>query len=443
MQVQVLAIDAPPNPVLRVRAVDVLRRTVVWKGNAGVSDIGTMTQTLAAALLAYHQGSRTEAEMPREALAAYARGEALFYQYDSPANDAAIASFQRAIALDSRFAAAHAFLSLAYCQRSRRFGGAAFWNDSGIEEAERAARLDPTLPLASSALGYAYYSKGWLRRSIAAYEHAQTLGSDSNGDLPLAYYAVGRLDESFRLYRQNLEYAPNSMLTNYLTSRALFALGATDAGEYRMQLAIANERHPAKRSEMMAEIAFFRGDFTRCRILTAVLDPDLVSGGFGSAGDYARICAERQGDWPAALALLEHDKQHYATGTGDLGNAGPALEEAVLLHQLGRDVQAAPVLAAARRAAQAAIDGNREEPDVFLRMASAMRLAGDLDAAYDMLDRALAHGLTINADNSGDLEFLPFAADTRFAPLRMKSVAYVAAQRENVLKELDPAVRDP
>ena len=431
--VQVLAVDG--RPLLRVRAIDVLRGDLLWQGQANAADIDGIARDLGAALDARRRAPTPEAELPRAALSAFARGIELFHHYDKTANDAAVDAFKQAIAIDPRFALLHARLASAYSQRGFRFAGAAFWLDSAIEEAERAARLDPTLAVASTSLAYAYYAKGWWQRSIEVYEQAQALGAFDT-DLPLTYYAVGRFDESFQLYRRSLDFATHSGILAYLAAEVLFTLGAADAGEHWMRISITREPHAGKRSLMEAEIASHRGDYARCRTLAAALDPDLVSGGFGSAGEIERNCAEHVHDWPAALASLEHEKLHYANGTGDLGNSGPALEEAVLLVQLGRDAEVAPVLAKARRSAQAAIDGDREDPATFLSMASALRLGGDTDAAYRMLDRAFAHGMTINAANDGDIEFVPFQNDAHFAKLRKASLTKVAEMRERVEKTL-------
>ncbi len=439
VQVQVLAVDA--SPLLLVRAIDVLRGDLLWQGQTNAAEIDGIARDLGAALDARRRVPTPEAELSRAALAALARGIELFSHYDNTANDAAIDAFKQAIAIDTRFALLHARLAIAYTQRSARFGGAAFWIDSAIEEAERAMRLDPTLAAASEVLGYSYYSKGWWQRSTEAYERALALGAVET-NLPLNYYALGRFDESFQLYRRSLDFAPHNSMLAYLTAEPLFALGATDAGEHWMRIAIARESHAGKRSLMEAEIASYRGDYARCRTLAAALDPDLVSGSFGSAGEIERTCAERVYDWPAALASLEHEKQHYEKGTGDLGNAGPALEEAVVLSKLGRDAEAAPLLAKARRSAQAAIDGDREDPGIFLGMASALRLGGDTDAAYRMLDRAFAHGLTINASNDGAIEFVPFQDDSRFAELRKASQAKVAIMRERVEQTLQAEDRN-
>lgn len=439
-EVRVRAIDTTATPTFRIEAIDVLRGERLWRGTTDLGSIKSVARPLAHALAARQSIHHKEAKLLHAALAATLRGRTLYTRSESAANDAAIAAYQQAIAATPGYALPHALLSLAYTQRSNRFGGAAFWNDSAIEEAERAIRLEPRLAVAHGALGYAYYTKGWWRRASTEYVRARALGwVGADDELALIHYGTGQFVDAFQLYRARVTENPDSDGALYLGAQTLFAVGATGAGERWMHAAIALEPHAGKRQLMQAEIAAYRGDHPRCRALTAKLDPDLVSGGFGSAADIARTCAEHAHDWRGALALLQHAKQQYARGTADLGNAGPMLEEAVLLHQLGRPADAEPMLDVAQRAAQAAIDGGREYPKIWLRMATAKRLRGDLDGAYRALDHAFANGLTINHRNADDFEFLPFKADARFAALRATSVASVAAMRSR----LEPAAAPP
>jgi tetratricopeptide (TPR) repeat protein len=436
VQVDVLAVDASPQPPLRVRAIDALRNEVLWQGKTGSTNLDGAVRELAAALQARWRTPPPEAELSRAALAALARGADAASRREKPDNDAAIEAFQQAVALAPKAALAHALLADAYRQRGEVYGGAAFWVDSAIEEAERAARLDPSLAWANDALGVAYADKGWLRRSTAVYEQARLLGSFAvDSGLALNYYQGGRFDESFQLNRKSFDFWPRSIGLPIMIAEPLFALGATDAGEHWLQTAIAREPVAEKRGVMNAEIAMYRGDYARCRALAATLDPATLSG-YYSANLLGKTCAERQHDWAAALALVEHDKQPSAAGIDNPGSTPPALEEAVLLDQLGRRDEALGTLAAARRAAQAAIDSGREHPKTFLRMATVLRLDGDIDAAYRMLDSAFEHGLTINARSDNDFEFLPFQNDARFAELRKTSLAKVAAMRERLEKTL-------
>ena len=438
VEVQVLVDAARPHAVLRMQAIDALRGERFWQGQARTAEAGILAKPLTAAIRQRLPSRAAVAGPPAGAWLAVAEGDDAYGRLDRRDNDVAIEAYKRAIAIAPTFALAHARLASAYSQRSNRFAQAAYWNDSAIEEAERALRLDPTLAAAENALGYAYYNKGWWQRSTRAYERARELGGiGAEANLALNYYGIGRFDDSFRTYRRYLEFAPDDGITLYLAAQTLLTLGATEAGERWMHEAIAREPDAGKRKLMEAEVALYRGDYANCRALAGALDPELTSGGFYSAGELDRRCAERQRDWRAALALLAYDKRRFASGQGDLGNAGPALEEAIVLEQLGRHAGVAAALPAARQSAQAGIDSGREYPKIWLRMAAVMRLEGDTDGAYRMLDAAFAHGLTINARNDGDFEFLPFKGDARFATLRAASLARVAAMRTRIARELE------
>ncbi|MBN8735194.1 MAG: hypothetical protein J0H27_02885 [Xanthomonadales bacterium] len=252
-------------------------------------------------------------------------------------------------------------------------------------------------------------------------------------------YQLGRFDDSFQLARHNLEFSRRGAGELYWAAEPLIAVGEIDAGEHWMRAAIAAEPHAGKRRLMEAEIARYRGDFKRCRELAGSLDPDLVSGGSGWANDFARTCAEQQHDWAGALILLQHELQHYAGGTGDISLHDPLLEQAVLLRQLGRRAEAAPAIARARQIEQAALDSGDEYFGHSLRMAAILRMEGDSDGAYRMLDGAAARGLTSNPRTDGSYEFLPFQGDARLAAWQKASRVKVAGMRQRIQMMLKQA----
>ena len=189
-----------------------------------------------------------------------------------------------------------------------------------------------------------------------------------------------------------------------------------------------------------AKIALYRRDFAHCRELAGSIDPETWDGYF-MASSMVRICAVEQGDFAAALATMDATKRAYALESPNGNN--PALREAILLARLNRNEKVPTLLKEARQSLQAAIDSNNESPTVWLRMAAAQRLGGEVDAAYATLEHAFALGLTVNNRNRSDLEFLPFQGDPRFAVLRTKSEAYVAAQRKKIAALLPADLREP
>lgn len=432
-------VGATSDGKLLVRAGDGLREEELWSERVSPHAMDATTAALATALKAKRTIAPPEARLPRAALAAIVNGTELFLRSDRVANDQAITSFKRAIALAPDSANAHTRLAEAYEQRATRYSDSAVWLDSAIEEASRAIRLDPTLGYAQDTLGLAYYYKGWFKRATAAYEHARSLGAAGN-NLAMVYYQLGRYDEAYALGAAQVEDMGPTFADDYESAMILFTLGATDAGERLMRRALAFETRTDKRDrEAEAEIALFRGDYQRCRALAEPLDPLLVSSGFYSADEVATECAVRQGDYAGALKNLMPEIQRNAHGMADAGSGGPMLERAILLRLLGREEEAAPVLEAARQAAQAAIDGGSEYWKNWRRLAAVQRLRGEVEAAYRSLDAAFAHGMRINPRNDGDLAFLPFKDDARFAQLRNEQAAELSAMRERVLAQLDAA----
>ncbi len=79
---------------------------------------------------------------------------------------------------------------------------------------------------------------------------------------------------------------------------------------------------------------------------------------------------------------------------------------------------------------------------VIHNLSEDQRLGGEVGAAYFTQEHAFAPGLTVNNRNRSDLEFLPFQGDVRFAVLREKSEAYVAAQRKKIAARLPTELRE-
>lgn len=446
VQVKISAVNASVDGPLVVRAIDGLRKEELWSGRASPTDLDAAAIALSKALASKRAEPTPETHLPPAALAQIVRGVALDVRQDKAAIDEAIAAYRRTLALAPACASAHVRLADAYGELAATYNDSAFWLDAAIEEANRAARLDPTLGAAYSSLGDIYYFKGWFGRAATAYEHARALralGVD-NG-LGIVYYQQGRYDESFALFFNGLDFSTPSMHGAYMRAQVLYTLGATDAGDQMMRSGLALEPRAEKRNEAEAEMALYRGDFARCRQLAEPLDPLTISGGFYSAGEVAMECAVPQGDYAGALRDLAPAIALHAQGKADRGNSGPMIEEAILLRLLGRGNEAAPLLEQARQAAQAGIDDGSEFWKNWRRLAAVQRVEGDVDGAYRTLDVAFAHGMRISARTAGDLQFLPFRDDARFAELRKSQAAELAVMRERALAMMasppDPTAR--
>jgi serine/threonine protein kinase/tetratricopeptide (TPR) repeat protein len=101
----------------------------------------------------------------------------------------AIQFFEKAIALDSRYAEAYAGMAEAYAVRYAYFERKDVWLDKALELSLKAIMYDSTLAEAYSALGLAYYYKGTFDEALTAVQKALTL--DTNNFF--AYWILGRV----------------------------------------------------------------------------------------------------------------------------------------------------------------------------------------------------------------------------------------------------------
>jgi TolB-like protein/Flp pilus assembly protein TadD len=124
----------------------------------------------------------------------------------------AIQLFQKAIELDTRYAAAYAGLGEAYATLHHDFDSKEIWLDKAIESSLRALMYDPTLSEAYAALGLAYFSKKSLDEAITSIQKAIEL--DQNNFV--AYWILGRIyhttdrdREAIDLYKKAIELNPD------------------------------------------------------------------------------------------------------------------------------------------------------------------------------------------------------------------------------------------
>ena len=435
----VLVSPLPENRHFAVMAIDDLREERLYQANYPLSDVGSVARKLANTLRQRRQKPTAEARLSRSALASLWHAIGWLRAPGEGTNAMAIAALKDTITKAPDSALAHAWLANAYFSHDSE----AFWLDSAIDEAARAQRMDPSLGLAQRQLGLAYYRKGWLSRAIAAHEQSRALGSMwGDADLALIYSVTGRFDESYRTYLDNQHIVPADEWAQASIAQVLFTVGENAAGERAMRIAMALEADPMLGKLRQAEIALYRRDAALCRALASSIDPETYDGYF-VASSIVRVCATELGDFSAALATMDATKRAYASAHDAPNSDSPALREAILLARLNQNQKVAALLKDARQGLQAAIDSNNEFPTVWLRMAAAQRLAGEVDAAYATLEHAFALGLTVNNRNRSDLEFLPFQGDSRFMVLRAKSEAYVATQREKIAALLPAELREP
>ena len=146
-----------------------------------------------------------------DAYAYYLKGREYYYLYGKQDNENAIELFKKALELDANYALAYAGLGDAYSQRASKFGFPQAWIDSAIVVSNRAISLDPTLAEGYKALGLAYETKGWLRRSLENNLKAIELNPDYQpavANMGWVNGYLGNFDEALRWHKKALALSP-------------------------------------------------------------------------------------------------------------------------------------------------------------------------------------------------------------------------------------------
>ena len=124
----------------------------------------------------------------------------------------AIQFFEKAIALDSRYAEAYAGMAEAYAIKYAYFDRKDVWLDKALELSLKAIMYDSTLAEAYAALGLSYYYKGSFDEALTAVQKA--LGLDTNSFfaywiLGRIYYTTDREKEAIEPFKKVIEINPN------------------------------------------------------------------------------------------------------------------------------------------------------------------------------------------------------------------------------------------
>jgi TolB-like protein/DNA-binding winged helix-turn-helix (wHTH) protein/Flp pilus assembly protein TadD len=150
------------------------------------------------------------------------------------------AAAERALALDSRLAAAH--VSLAYCRMAYD------WDfDAAGKEFQEALRLDPTYPTAHQWYGHLALASGQLDQAASRFQEASRLDPLS---LPASVgvgwcsYFARRYDDAIREYHKTLELDPDFALAHQTLGMALEQKGAYAEAILEFQRAVALSESP-------------------------------------------------------------------------------------------------------------------------------------------------------------------------------------------------------
>jgi tetratricopeptide (TPR) repeat protein len=154
--------------------------------------------------------------------------------------DEAIVQFQRALAINPRWATAHDNLGLALSEKAMPSGS----QDDAIAQYRRAIELDRRYWQPHNNLGLAYYRQGKLVDAIAEYQRAIALDPKAaipHSNLGMALYHEGKAEAAIAEFHRAIEIDPKYATAHDDLGLALSSEGKTDdaIAEFRLALEIA------------------------------------------------------------------------------------------------------------------------------------------------------------------------------------------------------------
>jgi serine/threonine protein kinase/tetratricopeptide (TPR) repeat protein len=267
----------------------------------------------------------------------------------------AIEHLNQALALDPEFAGAWRQLGRAYAsQAAQGWGSAAEGYERARKAMERALSLEPDLAEAHVALGWIRMAHDWDFRG-AEESYARALGSEPRNATVLRGAGVlaltlGRNEEAIRLYQRAAEQDPLSSATYNNLGIALRAAGRLEEAEaaYRKALQLAPERVGTHSGLALTLLAEGRGEEA---LAEALLEPDEAWRLWALA-----LIHDARGQGADSDAVLRELTDKYATDTahqiaeahaarGDVDAAFEWLERAYAQRDGGlMDVKTSPYL---------------------------------------------------------------------------------------------------
>jgi TolB-like protein/Tfp pilus assembly protein PilF len=127
-------------------------------------------------------------------------------------NKIAVELLQRAITLDSSYAAAYALLGMSHIARYLAFGYPIGSVDSGITYATKAIKLNDKIPDGFHTLGKAYEAQGKLSLALEQYNNAIELNHNyapAHASIGFIKFGFGQLDEALVWMRNSVTLTPD------------------------------------------------------------------------------------------------------------------------------------------------------------------------------------------------------------------------------------------
>jgi TolB-like protein/DNA-binding winged helix-turn-helix (wHTH) protein/Tfp pilus assembly protein PilF len=357
----------------------------------------------------------------------FLRARTFYEGLDRTSTENAISLLEKAVAIDPRFALAHAARADAYARLSTQTADRRPAL-TAVEAARQALALDPHLAEAHKALGHALAVEGQYRGAQAAYQKALELRPNywvALNNLSILFGNLGDWDRAYRLRRETLALDPARAVTrsNFGELLRLLAFDQEAAGWLDYALELQPYFYPAQ--DGLAILDLYRGNHQAaeermrrqlavdascrgCLVMLGLLDT------LQGRDDAARRHLERSLELPGdpTVARLRLAQIHWRAGEG----------------------------AMAKRWLERAAEGPRSYLEQGSEwwgppwsLAAIASIEGDPDAAVRWFERAFEAGRRDYRWDEMDPLFENARRDARFQALLLKMRRRVASMREAVV----------
>lgn len=312
----------------------------------------------------------------------YLRGVRHYGRYRRDDNEKAINFWEQALAEDPKYALTQAGLARAYYQREARFGFPKSESlQAGLRAAERAVKLDPSLPEAYTALGSVLGALGQTKKALEAELKAIELKpSDLIAimNAGCSYSDLGKLDESLRYKKKAQNLDPLSSNSYSQLGETYMLLCMDDVANKWLQRAIELDPGTVLARAFLAQLHMAKGEDKKAleqaqAILTLYPNEPM---GLKAAG-HAHWFAGRTSE--AATYFRQNMEQ-------------VRIELAQISWSAGHLEEANKVLAPSAEFLEEALARGGETSWVYTKLAAVHAVREERDKAYERLERAVETG---------------------------------------------------
>jgi tetratricopeptide (TPR) repeat protein len=420
-------VDVAAQAQLASRTID-----MVAAAGTAVQDVvvGATTGLLALQLEPDEQRAMTAGgSVASGAYEAFVQGRGYLQRFDRGVEnlDRAIAAFSRAVAVDPRFALAHAALGEAYWRR-HEIDRDARWIEQAVAHCERALAIDSRLAPVHVTLALVARGRGRYEEAVAVAQRAIELdptNSDGYRELGRAYEALERMPDAEATYRRAIEARPDDWMSYNTLGSFFYQRGRLEEAEaaYRRvtELTPDNTRGHNNLGAVFARldrrdeaVAAWERSMAIRPTFSAASNLGTLHYGAGRYTEAARAFERATALAPTDFRVWRNLGAALYWAPGERDKATDAYERAVELAEEARKVNPRQPALLAQLADAYSMLGRRvaaldaaaaverlgtTEPDALFNVASAYEQLGQRGRALEWLERALAAGYS--ADSVG------------------------------------------